>query len=72
MRAAAALVVHLARVSARAAPGCFAQARVVSDSWLGRIESRHTQSSVGELTEMLSAAGEGLRVPIKVNDDHDD
>ena len=70
--AAAALVVRLARVSTRAAPGCFAQACVVSDSRLGRIEYGHTRSSVGELTEMLTASGEGLRVRIDVHEDQDD
>lgn len=68
----AALVVGLARVTAQATPGRFAEACGISGSRLGRIESGHTRPTVGELAEMLAATGEGLRVRIEVYDDHDD
>ena len=68
----AALAVGLARVTAQAAPASFADSCGISRSRLDLIESGHTRPTVGELAEMLAAAGEGLRVRIEVYDDHDD
>ena len=68
----AALAVGLARVTAQATLARFAGSCGISRSRLDLIESGHTRPTVGELAEMMAAAGEGLRMRIEVYDDHDD
>lgn len=68
----AALVVSLARTTARATPGRFAEACGITGSRLDLIESGRSRPPIGELANMLAAGGEGLRVRIEVYDDHDD